>query len=176
MVDDSELEITIGDGLCSSIMIHNATILTCVPPQSLSGTFNVTVCTTVSVQYSMCYIHVQIYIGENINYTVGQINYQQSEDNGEEDNEDLLYIVIAVAGVIAIIILSFLVILCVVVQRYRKKEKKSEKLFADLQMQLEEMESGLADECKTGINLLLDATIYSISQLIYSSLHGDNIL
>jgi len=36
------------------------------------------------------------------------------------------------------------------VLRYRQKEKENEKLFADLQLQLEEMESGLADECKTG--------------------------
>ena len=86
-----------------------------------------------------------------MNYTVGQINYQP-EDEGD-DVFDFLYIIIAVAAVIFLIILSFLIILCVVVQRYRKKEKESERLFADLQMQLEEMESGLADECKTGTNL-----------------------
>ena len=125
----------------------------------------------------MCYIHEQIYIGENLNYMVGQIDYQP-EDEGD-DVFDFLYIIIAVAVVIFLIILSFLIILCVVVQRYRKKEKESERLFADLQMQLEEMESGLADECKTGINLLLDVTIYSRTQLIittvYSSLYGNNI-
>ena len=42
-VEDSELEITIGDGLCSSIMIHNATVLTCVPPQYGSDTVDITV-------------------------------------------------------------------------------------------------------------------------------------
>ena len=43
MVEDSELEITIGDGFCSRIMIHNATVLTCVPPQSGSGTVDIIV-------------------------------------------------------------------------------------------------------------------------------------
>ena len=43
MVEDSELEIVIGDGLCSNIIIHNATMLTCIPPQSGSGTVDIMV-------------------------------------------------------------------------------------------------------------------------------------
>ena len=43
MVEYSELEITVGDGLCSSIMVHNVTVLTCVPPQSGSGTVDIIV-------------------------------------------------------------------------------------------------------------------------------------
>ena len=77
-----------------------------------------------------------------------QIQYQETVD--DKGNNLPIYIPVAVGAVILIIIILFIIILCVVVQRYRKKEKQSEKLFADLQMQLEEMESGLADECKTG--------------------------
>ena len=43
MVEDSELEIEIGNELCSNIMIHNATVLTCIPPQSGSGTVDIMV-------------------------------------------------------------------------------------------------------------------------------------
>ena len=95
----------------------------------------------------------QVFIGVNLNFTIGQIQYQQSDAS---DDGLPIYIPIAVvAGAIGILIFLFIIILCCIVQRYRKKEKQSEKLFADLQMQLEEMESGLADECKTGKPLLL---------------------
>ena len=99
---------------------------------------------------------LQVYFGKSLNYTCAeqtdgtQIQYEEPVDDGEENNLPI-YIPIAVGAVILIIIVLFILILCIVVQRYRKKEKQSEKLFADLQMQLEEMESGLADECKTGI-------------------------
>ena len=104
---------------------------------------------------------LQVYFGEYLNYTCAegtdgrgiQIQYQEPVGDDEENNLPI-YIPIAVGAVILIIIVLFILILCIVIQRYRKKEKQSEKLFADLQMQLEEMESGLADECKTG-NLLV---------------------
>lgn len=99
---------------------------------------------------------IQVFIGEDLNYSVGQIQYVQPEGQGEDDSLPI-YIPIAVGAFILLIILLFLIILCIVIVRFRKKEKESEKLFADLQMQLEEMESGLADECKTGKMLLLIA-------------------
>ena len=45
MVELSEVEIKIGDRSCSNIMIHNATVLTCMPPQSGSGTVDIIVST-----------------------------------------------------------------------------------------------------------------------------------
>ena len=89
----------------------------------------------------------QVFIGEYLNFTIGQIQYQQSDAS---DGLPIYIPIAVVGGVIGILIFLFIIILCVIVRRYREKEKQSEKLFADLQMQLEEMESGLADECKTG--------------------------
>jgi len=91
---------------------------------------------------------LQVYFGENLEILVGEIRYQRSE----EDDDTLIQIIIpaAVGGTVLILALLFLIVLCIVVRRYRKKEKENERLFADLQLQLEEMESGLADECKTG--------------------------
>ena len=43
MVEDIDLEVEIGDRLCSNIMIYNATVLTCMPPQSGSGTVDIMV-------------------------------------------------------------------------------------------------------------------------------------
>ena len=42
-VDESELEIEVGDGSCTNIVIHNATLITCMPPQSGSGTVDIIV-------------------------------------------------------------------------------------------------------------------------------------
>ena len=108
---------------------------------------------------------MQVSIGRNLSYpcesgtngTGVQLQYLEPVD--DEGNNLPIYIPIAVGAVILIIIVLFIIILCVVVQRYRKKEKQSEKLFADLQMQLEEMESGLADECKTGKCITICSTI-----------------
>ena len=50
MVEDSELEIEIGDGLCSNIMVHSATVLTCMPPQSGSDTVDIMVSTPYSTK------------------------------------------------------------------------------------------------------------------------------
>ena len=98
--------------------------------------------------YSSNVYNLQVYFGDNLNFRVGEIRYQQTE----EDDNTLTQIVIpaAVGGAVLILALLFLIVLCVVIRRFRKKEKESERLFADLQLQLEEMESGLADECKTG--------------------------
>ena len=43
MVEDSELLIVIGDRSCSNIMIYNATVLTCILPQSGRGTVDIMV-------------------------------------------------------------------------------------------------------------------------------------
>ena len=43
MVEVSEVEIKIGDRSCSDIVIHNATVFTCMPPQSGSGTVDIMV-------------------------------------------------------------------------------------------------------------------------------------
>ena len=103
---------------------------------------------------------LQVEFGEYLNYTCADgidgtgIQIQYEEPVGDDGKNNLLiYIPIAVGAVILIIIVLFILILCVVVQVRYRKEKQSEKLFADLQMQLEEMESGLADECKAGKNL-----------------------
>lgn len=126
----------------------------------------------------LCFICVQVEFGENLRRTdcddgIGGTNgivieYEQPSSSTDENNNLPIYVPIVVGAVILIIIVLFVIILCIVVQRYRKKEKKSEKLFADLQMQLEEMESGLADECKTGTVyksiILLGVTIYSTAK------------
>jgi len=102
--------------------------------------------------FALC--NLQVCFGDNLKFEVGEIRYQQS---GEEDDDSLTQIIIpaAVGGAVLILALLFLIILCIVVRRYHKKEKENERLFADLQLQLEEMESGLADECKTGTKCYL---------------------
>ena len=112
------------------------------------------------------YAYNQVYIGENLNYTEGHIQYQQPQEDDKAASLPI-YIPAAVGAVILIIIVLFLLILCIVIQRYRKKEKESEKLFADLQLQLEEMESGLADECKTGTTYILFIAQLIIANILY---------
>ena len=94
------------------------------------------------------FLNLKVYFGENLNFTVGEIQFLQPE--GEDNTLTQIIIPAAVGGAVLILALLFLILLCIVIRRYHKKEKENERLFADLQLQLEEMESGLADECKTG--------------------------
>ncbi|XP_065900650.1 plexin-A2-like isoform X2 [Dysidea avara] len=138
-VRSAEVTVGIEVGTMSStcnITNYVETSIQCIPPRSITGNRAT----------------VMVYFGDNLNFRVGEIRYQQTE----EDDNTLTQIVIpaAVGGAVLILALLFLIVLCVVIRRFRKKEKESERLFADLQLQLEEMESGLADECKTAFTEL----------------------
>lgn len=101
---------------------------------------------------------VIVQIGENLNYTIGRLSYEQPPRPGDANLPKPVLIAVIVGSCILIVIVIIILI------AYRRKSTESSRVLKSMQEQMDVLELRVASECK-------EASVHSRRNLLIS-LHG----